>query len=122
MQTVASLAKRLDMSADDAVETLRKLSFDIGGVETNIDDDQCDLLIDVDEDPSVLDGLLQEIKKKEDIERKKAERVEKAEAKKKAAAAKKPAAAEKKAAAEAKKVEAADKKAAAAIAKAKAAE
>ncbi len=95
MQTVASLAKRLDMTAEEAVATLCKLGFDVEGVETDIDDDQCDLLIDVDEDPSALDAYLQERKKEEEARRKKAERLQKAAKK---AAAKKAAAAKKKAA------------------------
>jgi len=77
MQTVASLAQRLDMSAEESVETLRKMGFDIEGVETNIDDDQCDLLIDVDEDPSVLEAFLREKLKKEEAARKRAERQKK---------------------------------------------
>jgi len=97
MQTVASLAKRLDMTAEEAVATLCKLGFDVEGVETDIDDDQCDLLIDVDEDPSALDAYLQERKKEEEARRKKAERLQKAAKK---AAAKKAAAKKKKAAAE----------------------
>lgn len=97
MQTVASLAKRLDMTAEEAVATLCKLGFDVEGVETDIDDDQCDLLIDVDEDPSALDAYLQERKKEEEARRKKAERLQKAAKKaaaKKAAAKKKQVAAE----------------------------
>ena len=89
MQTVARLAERLDMSAEEAVETLRKLHFDIDSVETEINDDQCDMLIDVDEDVSALDAFLQEIEKKKEADRKKTERLQKANAKKRAAAQKK---------------------------------
>ncbi|MFM1920347.1 MAG: hypothetical protein RLZZ303_1981 [Candidatus Hydrogenedentota bacterium] len=91
MQTIASLADRLDMTPQEAVETLRKLNYDIEGVETEISDDQCDILMDVDEDPAVLTRLLAEQKKKEEQDRKRVERLQKANAAKKAAAAKKPA-------------------------------
>lgn len=112
MQTIASLVKRLDMSAEEAVETLRKLRFEIEGVESSIDDAQVDMLISIDEEPEALDTYLKEIEKKEEKERKlheqrqraaqkaaekrKAE-AKKAAAKKKTAAKKKPAARKKKA-------------------------
>jgi len=96
MQTVAGLAERLDMSAEEAVETLRKLSIEIDGVESEISDDQCDMLIDIDEDPTALDEFLQEKKKKEEADRKKVERLQKANAKKRAAAKKKEEAEQKK--------------------------
>jgi len=89
MQTVAKLAERLDMSAEEAVDTLRLLRFDVDGVESEISDAQCDMLIDVDEDRSALDGFLQEIKKREEADRKRVERLQKANAKKRAEAAKK---------------------------------
>ncbi|MBX3180136.1 MAG: translation initiation factor IF-2 [Candidatus Hydrogenedentes bacterium] len=103
------------MSAEEAVETLRKLRFDIDSVNTEISDEQCDMLIDVDEDISVLDVFLQEIKKKEEEDRKRVERLQKANAKKRAAAAKKKEAEEKKAEEKRRKEEAAAAEAAAAI-------
>jgi len=48
MQTIASLATRLDMTAEEAVETLRKLHFDVDGVESEVTDEQTDMLIEVD--------------------------------------------------------------------------
>lgn len=90
MQTVASMAERLDMSAEEAVEKLRYLLFDVESPESQITDEQCDLLIDIDDDPA----LAEEYRKKRLAEEKKAqqraERARKAsEAKKKKAAAKK---------------------------------
>jgi len=87
MQTIASLVDRLDMTPEQAVETLRKLEFDIEGVETFITDDQCDLLMDVDEDPSTLEARLKEIQARREREEKRAQ-----QAAKKKATAKKPAA------------------------------
>jgi len=117
MQTILSLSERLDMSAEEALDTLRKLRFEVGGVDEEINDDQCDLLMDVDEDPSTLEALLQEIQKKEAEKRKKAERLQKANEKRRLAAQKK---AEAKAKAEAKKKAAKEKKEAEEAAKAKA--
>jgi len=112
MPTIASLAERLDMSADDAVEKLRYMFFEVDGIDADIGDEEFDLLIDIDDDPSVAD----EVRNRILAEREKAE---KSAAKKKAAAAKKKAAAEKKkAAAEKKKAAAAKKKASAAKKKA----
>jgi len=114
MQTIAKLATRLDMSAEEAAETLRKLHIDVEGVEAEINDDQCDMLIDIDEDPSAFDAFLQNVKKKEEEQRKRTERLQKAAR----AAAKKKAAAKEKA--EAKKKAEEEKAAAAAEKKAKA--
>ena len=90
MQTVASMAERLDMTADEAVEKLRYLLFDVDSPESQITDEQCDLLIDIDDDPD----LVEEYRKQRVAEEKKAEqRAERArkasQAKKKKAAAKK---------------------------------
>jgi len=78
MQTIASLSDRLDMTPEQAVETLRKLNFDVDGVESEITDAQCDILMDVDEDPSTLTRLLADIEKRQDQERKRIERLQKA--------------------------------------------
>lgn len=92
MRTIASLADRLDMSAEQALETLRRLKMPVDGVDAEINDVQCDILMDVDEDPSTLDKLLADLEKKEEEKRKKTERLlkgaQKAAAKKKAAKAK----------------------------------
>ncbi|MBI2431838.1 MAG: translation initiation factor IF-2 [Candidatus Hydrogenedentes bacterium] len=93
MQTVAKFAKRLDMTAEEAVETLRRLRFDVADVETEISDAQCDMLIDIDEDSSNLDKFLARIEKEEEERRKRTERLKKAAAKKRATP-KKPAAEE----------------------------
>ncbi|MFP4501005.1 MAG: translation initiation factor IF-2 [Candidatus Hydrogenedentota bacterium] len=87
MQTIAGLAERLDMSADQAVETLKTLHFDVEGVQSEISDEQIDMLIDVDEDPAALDRYLKEIEKQEEKKRKRAENLRKAA--KKAAAKRK---------------------------------
>ena len=55
MRTVASLAERLDMTADEAVETLRYLFIDVSGVDAEISDQQSDLLIEIDDDPKKKD-------------------------------------------------------------------
>ena len=87
MQTIASLARRLDMSAEEAVETLRKLHYDIEDVDAEIDDEQTDILIDIDETPSAFDTFLKKVKKEEAAKKRKAERLQKAA--KKAAVARK---------------------------------
>ena len=110
MQTIAGLAERLDMSADKAVETLRTLRFDIADVNTEISDEQIDMLIEVDEEPAALDRYLNDIKKREEQKRKQAERLQKA-AQKAAAKRRKESAASQKAVAK-KKVEVKEEKAA----------
>ena len=57
MQTVSSLAERLDMSAEEAVEKLRYMFFEVDGVEAAISDEQCDILIDVDDEPTLADKV-----------------------------------------------------------------
>src|SRR5690606_14631455 len=64
--------------------------FDVADVETEISDDQCDMLMDVDEDPSMLDSLLDDMRKKEAQAEKRKEQLRKNA--KKAAAKRKPAA------------------------------
>ena len=108
MQTVTSLAERLDMSAEEAVEKLQYMFFDVGGVESSISDEQCDILIDIDDDPALVEEIRNEKLKEKEKE-------EKAAAKRKAAAQK--AAAKKKAKTAAKKKVPAKKKL---VAKAKA--
>jgi len=87
MQTIASLAKRLDMTAEEAVEKLRYMKFDVSSVNDEISDEQCDLLIDVDEDDSVADEYLKEKIEEEKKEERRKERLKKAA--KKAAAKRK---------------------------------
>ena len=53
MQTIASLAERLDMTAEEALEKLRYMFFEVDSIESGITDEQCDLLIDIDENPSI---------------------------------------------------------------------
>ncbi len=93
MQTIASLASRLDMSPEEAVTTLRSLEFDISGVEHEINDDQIDMLIEVDEDPAALDRYRKAIEQERAKARKRAENLKKAASK---SAAKRKAAAKKK--------------------------
>ena len=91
MQTIAALAKRLDMSAEKAVEVLRHMLFDVNNVESEISDEACDLLIDVDENPDLADKIrnnkLKEIQRAQEAEKKAEKR--KAAARKKAAETKK---------------------------------
>lgn len=88
MQTVASLAERLDMTAEEAVEKLRYMLIEVDGVESIIDDEQCDILIDCDDDPSVAERIRKEklaaIEKKKKLDAKRAENLKKAAAKRKA--------------------------------------
>ncbi len=116
MQTVSSLADRLDVKPEWAIERLRYMFIDVHDVESVIGDEACDLLIEVADDPSVAervrDEKLKEIekekKKKEKLRqaaKKSAETRKKAAAKKKAAAAKKKPAAKKKAPAKKKTAE-----------------
>jgi len=101
MQTIASLANRLDMTPDEAVKTLKKIGFEVEGVHTEISDSQIDTLISIEEDPSALDEILKKKQKEEEAARKRTERLQqaakKAAAKRKASAKKKPAAKKKKA-------------------------
>lgn len=103
MQTIASVAERLDMSAEEAVERLRYVFVEVTGVESEISDEEFDLLIDIDDEPSVADEVRS--KKLADQEKVKlaAEKKAATAEKKKVAAAKKKATAEKKKAAAAKK-------------------
>ncbi len=84
MQTVARLAKRLDMSAEDAVEKLRYMLYEVDGVESEIGDEECDILIDVDEDPELADRIREKRRKEQEKAKKQAAR-KKATAKKSAA-------------------------------------
>ncbi len=85
MPTIAKLSQKLDLSADEAVEILRKLHYKIAGVDAEIDDDQVDTLIEIDEDRTAFERKLAAIEKEEANRAKKA----KAAAKKSAAEAKK---------------------------------
>ena len=101
MQTIASLAKRLDMNEEKALEALRYMLFEVDSVAAVISDEECDLLIEYDEDDSVAervrDAKLKERKKQEEAA-KKAEQKRKGEAKKRAAEKAKQEAAEREAA------------------------
>ena len=107
MPTVASMADRLDMTAEMAVEKLRFMMFDVDNVDSEITDEECDLLIDVDDDDAVATRIRDEKLEKIEKDKKRNERLregaKKAGAKRKAATAKKKAAAEKKKAAAEKK-------------------
>lgn len=89
MQTVASLANRLDMSPEEAVERLRYMLFDVTGVDSEISDEEVDILIDVDEQPEVAERIrqakLKEIEKAQAAEAKAAAKREAAEKKAEAA-------------------------------------
>jgi len=86
MQTVASLAKRLGWDAEEALEKLRYMMFEVEGADAEVSDEECDLLIGVDEDPGVADKIREaKLKEKEKAE----EKAKKAEAKRKAAERKK---------------------------------
>ncbi len=111
MATVASMADRLDMTAEKAVEKLRYMMFDVDDVDSEISDEECDLLIDVDDDDAVATRVREEKLEKLEKEKKRNERLR--ENAKKAGAKRKAAAEKKKATAAKKKATAAKKKAAA---------
>jgi len=93
MQTVTSLSGKLDMSADEAVETLRYLFFDVEGADSEISDEQIDLLIEIDDDPKLKEKYHAERvkarQKEEELAAKRLASLQKAAAKKKSEAAKK---------------------------------
>lgn len=93
MQTIASLVERLDMSAEEAVEKLRYMLFEVEGTDSVISDEQCDILIDVDDDPELVERVRKQKLKDQDKANKRKEQLraagKKAAAKRKAAAAKK---------------------------------
>ena len=60
MQTVASIAERLNMSAQEAVERLRYVFIEVEGVDSEISDVAFDILMDIDDDPSVADQIRRE--------------------------------------------------------------
>ncbi|MCC6794934.1 MAG: translation initiation factor IF-2 [Candidatus Hydrogenedentes bacterium] len=57
MQTVSSLCDRLGMSPEWAVDRLRYMFIDVEGPESKIDDDACDLLIEVSDDAEVAENV-----------------------------------------------------------------
>ena len=92
MQTVASLSDKFDMSAEEAVEKLKYMGFEVEGTESPLTDELFDLLLEVEDDPDVVEKVRQEnIKKKEKASKaaKKAAATRKAAAKKRADAKKK---------------------------------
>lgn len=104
MQTVSSLADRLDVQPEWAIERLRYMFIDVDDVESVIGDEACDLLIEVADDPAVAERVREQKLKEIEKEKKKKEKLRQAakksaETRKKAAAKKKVTAAKKKAAA-----------------------
>ena len=93
MQTVATLADRLEMSPDDAVEKLRYMLFEIENADAVLTDEQADQLIEVSDDPGKADEYRDAKLKEAEKEKKRKENARKAAqkgaAKRKAAAAKK---------------------------------
>jgi len=64
MQTIVSFSEKLDnMTAEEAVEVLRKLQIAVVDVNSEISEETGDLLLDIDEDTSVLDKRLVQIEK-----------------------------------------------------------
>src|SRR5262245_58611716 len=97
MQTIASLAGRLDMTQEEAVEKLKYMLFDVDGVDTPISDEEYDLLIDLDDDPSIADKIRNAKLKEQERAKKAAEKAaatKRAKAKAAAKAAEKAAEAE----------------------------
>jgi translation initiation factor IF-2 len=111
MQTIASMANRLEMTAEEAVERLQYMLFEVESVDSEINDDLCDILIDVDDEPSTADRVRQEKLDKQEKDRKRNERL-KAAAKKAAAKRKADKEKKEKVKAEKKAAEEAEKKAA----------
>jgi len=107
MQTIASLAERLGAEVDSLVGAMHKLGHADAGPDSPLSGEECDTLIEFDDDPGVVDRILAERHKREEMERKRREKatenLRKATEKKKAETAKKKAAATKKSSAAAKK-------------------
>jgi translation initiation factor IF-2 len=102
MQTVSSLADRLDVKPEWAIERLQYMFIDVDDVESVIGDEACDLLIEVADDPAVAERVRDERLKEIEKEKKKKEKLrlaakKSAETRKKAADKKKATAAKKKA-------------------------
>lgn len=111
MTTVSSMAERLEISAEDAVEKLRYMLVDVSNAKDTITDEECDLLIDAVDDPTLAEETREAKLKSIEVEKQKAEKKRAAATKKKATAERKAAAAEKKAATAKKKASASKKKA-----------
>ncbi|GMW03072.1 MAG: translation initiation factor IF-2 [Candidatus Hydrogenedentota bacterium] len=86
MQTVSSLVERLDMSAEMAVEKLRYMLYEVESVDSEITDELCDILIDVNDDPDLAERIRK--KRQDDIEKAQKRNARLKESAKKAAAAK----------------------------------
>ena len=89
MQTVATMAKRLGMSVDSAVTALSELGHTVPGGEAELSDEQCDLLIEFDEDPTVIQRKRAKMEEEARKRAEKTERLLKANAKRKEATTKK---------------------------------
>ena len=74
MQTVSSLCDRLGKTPEWAVKQLRYVFIDVDGPDSKIDDDACDLLIEISDDPEVAENVR---KKKLGEEKKEEEKVAK---------------------------------------------
>ncbi|MDZ4857986.1 MAG: translation initiation factor IF-2 [Candidatus Hydrogenedentes bacterium] len=74
MQTVSSLCDRLKMPPDWAIERLHYMFIEVEGPEAAIDDDTCDLLIEVSDDPGVAEDVRQKKLGDVDKEKKKEEK------------------------------------------------
>ena len=93
MQTVAGLAKRLGVDAEQALEKLRYMMFEVESVDSEVTDQECDLLIEIEEDPEVAEKTrAARLKDKQKAEAK----AQKEEAKRRAAEKKKKAAVKRK--------------------------
>ena len=88
MQTVSSLADRLGMTPELAVEKLRYMLIEVEGAEAEISDDACDLLIEAADDPEAADRVRNAKLLEQEKVQKRTERLKEA-ARKKAAAKKK---------------------------------
>lgn len=78
MQTVASLAERLEMSPEAAVERLRYMLFEVENVDSVISDEEIDILIDLDDDPSIAERVRAAKLKEQEKARKRTENAQKA--------------------------------------------
>ncbi|HRK34800.1 MAG TPA: translation initiation factor IF-2 [Candidatus Hydrogenedentes bacterium] len=74
MQTVSSLCDRLKISPEWAIERLRYMFIEVDGPDSKIDDETCDLLIEVSDDPEVADTVRNKKLGEADKEKKKEEK------------------------------------------------
>ncbi len=77
MQTVSSIVQRLNMTAEEAVDKLRYMLFDVDGVDAVLTEEQVDLLIDIEDNPDLLEDIRKKRLQEEEKKKKRTERLTK---------------------------------------------